>query len=214
MRTGAIVFTRRAKLEAFSAALGWFVKRNGYRPIRLTHTSSYGDFDLMSDGKKIQLSWWLNGRTRPGDDGHTLDDGDPCSDTHAPTYCKHCNRQLAGNAMDVYAHQSGPGAALTVTSAVPEQSASHNSIGKMIGEGIDDDIGDTVTNLVGKAVESVADDVSEQVFGGDRDRGRDRDRGGKSTSEKLTAHPRLKTHTASRKRDSQSSHHHRHHRFE
>jgi hypothetical protein len=123
----------------------------------------------MSDGKKIQLSWWLNGRTRPGDDGHTLDDGDPCSDTHAPTYCKHCNRQLAGNAMDVYAHQSGHAAALTVTSAVPEQSASHNSIGNGMGEGIDDDIRDTVANLVGNAVKSVVDDVSEQVFGGDRD---------------------------------------------
>jgi len=165
MRTGAIVFTRRAKLEAFSAALGWFVKRNGYKPIRLTHASSYGDFDLMSDGKKIQLSWWLGGMPRPNDEDHTLDDDDLCPDTHAPSYCKYCNRQLAGNAMDVYAHQSGPGAALTVTSAVPEQSASHNSIGKVIGEGIDDDIRDTVTNLVGKAVESVADDVSEKVFG-------------------------------------------------
>jgi hypothetical protein len=214
MRTGAIVFTRRAKLEAFSAALGWFVKRNGYKPIRLTHTSSYGDFDLMSDGKKIQLSWWLGGMPRPDDEGHTLDDDDLCPDTYAPAYCEQCNRQLADNATDAHAYESGLGATSTVTSAATEPSASHNSIGNGMGEGIDDDIGDTVTNLVGNAVKSVVDDVSEQVFGGERDRGQDRDRGGKSTSEKLTAHPRLKTHTASRKRDSQSSHHHRHHRFE
>ena len=213
MRTGAIVFTRRAKLEAFSAALGWFVKRNGYRPLRISHSSSYGDFDLMSDGKKIQLSWWLGGMPRPDDEGHTLDDDNLCTDTYAPAYCEYCNRHVAGNATDVYAHQSGPGATLTITSAVTEQSASHNSIGKVIGEGVDDDIRDTVANLVGNAVKSVVDDVSEQVFSGDRhqDRGREQDRGGKSASEKLTARPHRKTHTTSRKRDSQSS---RHHRFE
>ena len=59
MRTGAIVLTRRARLEAISAAISWFLKFIRYKSLELSHESDFGDFHLMSDGKRIQLTWWL-----------------------------------------------------------------------------------------------------------------------------------------------------------
>lgn len=59
MRTGAIVLTRRARLEAISAAISWFLKFIRYESLELNHESDFGDFHLMSDGKRIQLTWWL-----------------------------------------------------------------------------------------------------------------------------------------------------------
>lgn len=98
MRSCAIVFTRRAKLEAFSAGLNWFVRRNGNQPLRLTHASSYGDFDLMSDGKKIQLSWWptdsSSDSTSPKDHAH--DEGNTRADHPYPSDLAttlHCTSQ-------------------------------------------------------------------------------------------------------------------------
>ena len=59
MRCMRIFMTKRAKLEALSAAIAWFVKRNGCKPLEFSHASDYGDFDVMSDGKQIQLTWLL-----------------------------------------------------------------------------------------------------------------------------------------------------------
>jgi hypothetical protein len=59
MRGVRIFLTKRAKLEALSAAIGWFVKRNNYQPLEFSHPSDYGDFDVMSDGTQIQLTWLL-----------------------------------------------------------------------------------------------------------------------------------------------------------
>ena len=59
MRCVRIFLTKRAKLEALSAAIGWFVKRNNYQPLEFSHPSDYGDFDVMSDGTQIQLTWLL-----------------------------------------------------------------------------------------------------------------------------------------------------------
>ena len=64
MRTGAIVLTRRARLEAISAAISWFLKFIRYKSLELSHESEFGDFHLMSDGKRIQLTWWLTDMPR------------------------------------------------------------------------------------------------------------------------------------------------------
>jgi len=83
MRTGAIILRRRARLEALSAAIGWFVKRNDYKPLELTHASDYGDVHLMSDGTRIQLTWWLKDRTQPDEPERTHGDGSVCGSRHA-----------------------------------------------------------------------------------------------------------------------------------
>ena len=60
MRTFSVVLRPRGRLDALSAAIQWFVKRNHHRPLQLEHSSAYGDFHLMSDGYRIQLTWWID----------------------------------------------------------------------------------------------------------------------------------------------------------
>jgi len=67
MRCVRIFLTKHAKLEALSAAIGWFVKRNNYQPLEFSHPSDYGDFDVMSDGTRIQLTWLLPDAERQRD---------------------------------------------------------------------------------------------------------------------------------------------------
>jgi len=81
MRTGALMLRPRARLEALSAAIEWFVKRNDHKPLEITHESDHGDLHLMSDGKRIQLTWWIRDRDPP--------------DTAAPTDQGNCGQRLA-----------------------------------------------------------------------------------------------------------------------
>jgi hypothetical protein len=81
MRTGSLMLRPRARLEALSAAIEWFVKRNDHKPLEITHESDHGDVHLMSDGKRIQLTWWIRDRDPP--------------DTTAPTDRGDCGQALA-----------------------------------------------------------------------------------------------------------------------
>jgi hypothetical protein len=60
MRTFSVILRPRGRLDALSAAIQWFVKRNNHKPLELEHSSTYGDFHLMSDGYRIQLTWWID----------------------------------------------------------------------------------------------------------------------------------------------------------
>lgn len=75
MRTGSIMLRRRGRLEALSAAIEWFVKRNNHQPLEITHESDYGDVHLMSDGNRIQLTWWIGDRDQPENTG-SVEPGD------------------------------------------------------------------------------------------------------------------------------------------
>ena len=78
MRCVRIFLTKRAKLEALSAAIGWFVKRNNYQPLEFSHPSDYGDFDVMSDGTQIQLTWLLPDAERQRGAKQTSNHDKPC----------------------------------------------------------------------------------------------------------------------------------------
>lgn len=59
IKTGALALSRRAKVEALRTGINWLIKRNHNKPLRLSHDSGYGDVGLMSDGERIELTWWL-----------------------------------------------------------------------------------------------------------------------------------------------------------
>jgi hypothetical protein len=59
MRTGSLLLTRRAKLDALSSAIRWIMRQQNNQPLQISHDSAYGDMTLMSDGELIQLTWRL-----------------------------------------------------------------------------------------------------------------------------------------------------------
>jgi hypothetical protein len=59
MRTGSLLLTRRAKLDALSSAIRWIMRQQNNQPLQISHDSAYGDLTLMSDGELIQLTWRL-----------------------------------------------------------------------------------------------------------------------------------------------------------
>ena len=83
MRCGRMMMSRRARLDALSAAIEWFVKRNGYKPLEFSHASGYGNFDVMSDGKQIQLTWWLQDPEKQCGNEHDSDHDDSSGTTHS-----------------------------------------------------------------------------------------------------------------------------------
>jgi hypothetical protein len=65
MRTGSLLLTRRAKLDALSSAIRWIMRQQNNQPLQISHDSAYGDLTLMSDGELIQLTWRLIDNTPP-----------------------------------------------------------------------------------------------------------------------------------------------------
>ena len=59
MRTGSLLLTRRAKLDALSSAIRWIMRQQNNQPLQISHDTPYGDLTLMSDGELIQLTWRL-----------------------------------------------------------------------------------------------------------------------------------------------------------
>jgi hypothetical protein len=57
MRTGSVVLTQRAKLEALSSAIRWIIKKQNNRPLHISHQLRRGVLSLMSTGDLIQLTW-------------------------------------------------------------------------------------------------------------------------------------------------------------
>jgi len=59
MRTGSMLLTRRAKLDALSSAIRWVMRQQNNQPLHVSHDSGYGHLSLMSNGDLIQLTWRL-----------------------------------------------------------------------------------------------------------------------------------------------------------
>jgi hypothetical protein len=57
MRTGSVVLTQRAKLEALSSVIRWIIKKQNNRPLHISHQLRRGVLSLMSTGDLIQLTW-------------------------------------------------------------------------------------------------------------------------------------------------------------
>jgi len=87
LRSLSIFLTRRAKLDAMSAAIHWFIRQQGNRPLHISHCSELGYFTLMSDGSRIEVTWWLDDKhcdneTKPTD--QQSNSTDPLNQTTPP----------------------------------------------------------------------------------------------------------------------------------
>lgn len=199
MRTGAFILGSSAKLEALSAALEWFIKRNNYKPLQLSHESNYGDVHIMSDGKRIQLTWWLGDGPQPDDLQQT--DNDACSFCNgcAATENKQQGRKTAhsgttkpGTNGSDSGHETtaickpnssiavnvGGDVAAQISAPLPNNSTNNspdnsagNSPGNSLGEMVGNTVGDAVGDFVGDVVEAVIDEVVEHMSK-DKDHGK------------------------------------------
>ncbi|MCD8503483.1 MAG: hypothetical protein LRY56_09375 [Burkholderiaceae bacterium] len=184
MRTGSIILRRRARLEALSAAIEWFVKRNNHQPLQLTHESDYGDLHLMSDGDRIQLTWWIGDKKQPHDSDHTQNASSPSAAkvANAPSVQNTLDTPTADNRSRKYQFaqtatavnareaasaykpmtESGTNCSDCDMRTTPRQTMNQDL--PKDETSADSSVGDAVGEFIGEVVDAVIDEMVEQVF--------------------------------------------------
>lgn len=64
-RVGKVILSPRPKLDAFNAAIRWYMERQGNEPLTVEYESSLGLVQLVADGKGLGI-WLQIEEDRPG----------------------------------------------------------------------------------------------------------------------------------------------------